>query len=341
MPDQREPTVVVLTGDPAGMGLPPGMQPAEKVANVRYVGADGLAAALPGADALFVWDFLSTAVAPAWPVRDQPRWLHIASAGVDRVLFPALGDTVVTNSRGVFEEPIADYVLMLVLAMARDLAGTLRNQGRRRWQHRATEPVAGRTALIVGTGPIGRAIGRRLRTIGLHVTGAGRTARPADPDLGDIVDPAGLPSALAAADYVVLAAPLTDATRGMIDARALAALRPTARLINVGRGELVVEPDLVAALRDGTVAGAALDVVAEEPLPVTSPLWDMPNVIVSPHMSGDLSDWREQLVALFVDNLRRFTEHAPLRNVVDKSLGYVPSGSIAPSPVPSVPGGSS
>jgi phosphoglycerate dehydrogenase-like enzyme len=327
MADLQKPTVVVLTGTESGMGGPPGMAEAENLANVRYVRSAELAAALPAADALFVWDFRSTAVAAAWPSGGGPRWVHIASAGVDRLLSPALvaADTVVTNSRGVFEEPIADYVLLLVLAFARDLPTTLRQQARHQWRHRETERVSGARALVVGTGPIGRAIGRRLATFGLRVTGAGRRARAADPDLGEIVGPDGLPEALAAADYVVLAAPLTDTTRGLIDAPALRAMRPTARLINVARGELVVEADLVAALREGTIAGAALDVAATEPLPPESPLWDLPGVIVSPHMSGDLIGWRDDLVTVFTRNLRRFAAGLPPHNVVDKALGYVSS----------------
>jgi phosphoglycerate dehydrogenase-like enzyme len=321
MADQHKPSVIVLTGD----NVPPGMAAAEEAANVRYVRAHQLADALPGADALFVWDFRSTAVASAWPSEGGPRWVHIASAGVDRLLFPGLADTVVTNSRGLFEEPIADYVLALVLCFAKGLHTTIRNQVEHRWQHRITESPAGTRALVVGTGPIGRAIGRRLRAFGLHVTGAGRTPHATDPDLGEIVGPDGLRPALTEADYVVLAAPLTDATRNMIDATAFAAMRPTARLINVARGELVVEPDLVTALRTGQIAGAALDAFAEEPLPASSPLWGMPNVIVSPHMSGDLTSWEDDLAMLFLDNLRRFVDGRPLRNVVDKTLGYVPS----------------
>ena len=154
MADLQKPTVVVLTGEESGMGRPPGMSEAEALANVRYVRSDELPAALPDADALFVWDFLSTAVAGAWPAEHGPRWVHIASAGVDRLLFPELvsGQAVVTNSRGVFEEPIADYVLLLVLAFARDLTTTLRHQSQRRWQHRETERVAGARALVIGTG---------------------------------------------------------------------------------------------------------------------------------------------------------------------------------------------
>ncbi|TDB76299.1 D-2-hydroxyacid dehydrogenase, partial [Actinomadura sp. KC216] len=253
--------------------------------------------------------------------------VHIASAGVERLMFPALieGDAVVTNSRGIFDEPIAEYVLGLVLAFAKDLHTTVRLQGERRWRHRETEGITGARALVAGTGPIGRAIGRRLSAAGLAVSGLGRTARVADPDLGTVHPMERRDAALAVADYVVLAAPLTPQTRGMIDAAALDRMRPSARLINVGRGALVAEADLVKALRDGRIAGAALDVFEDEPLPQSSPLWAMPNVIVSPHMSGDVVGWRDELVRLFADNLGRHVAGRPLRNVVDKRLGYVGS----------------
>ncbi|NDU73717.1 D-2-hydroxyacid dehydrogenase [Actinomadura sp. DSM 109109] len=317
------PDVVVLVGDVE----PRGMAEAEALARVRYVPETGLAAALPEADVLFMWDFLSDAVAAAWPASGGPAWVHTASAGVDRLMFPELvsGDTVITNSRGVFDEPIAEYVLGLVLAFAKDLHTTVRLQGERRWRHRETERITGARALVVGTGPIGRAIGRRLSAAGLVVSGAGRTARAADPDLGTVHPMERLGEALAGADYVVLAAPLTPQTRGMVDAAALGRMRPSARLVNVGRGGLVVEADLVEALRAGRIAGAALDVFEDEPLPASSPLWDMPGVIVSPHMSGDVVGWRDELVRLFADNLGRYVSGRPLRNVVDKRLGYVGS----------------
>jgi phosphoglycerate dehydrogenase-like enzyme len=317
------PDVVVLVGDVH----PRGMAEAERLARVRYVRETELAEALPGADVLFMWDFLSDALAGAWPASGGPGWVHIASAGVDRLMFPALveSETNITNSRGVFDEPIAEYVLGLVLAFAKDLPATLRLQGQRRWRHRETERITGARALVVGTGPIGRAIGRRLAAAGLAVTGAGRTARDADPDLGVVHPMERLDEALAEADYVVLAAPLTPRTRGMIDAAALERMRPSARLVNVGRGALVAEPDLVKALRAGRIAGAALDVFEDEPLPPSSPLWDMPNVIVSPHMSGDVVGWRDELVRLFTDNLGRYVSGSPLHNIVDKRLGYVGS----------------
>ncbi|WUI04317.1 D-2-hydroxyacid dehydrogenase [Spirillospora sp. NBC_00431] len=308
------------------------MAEAERLGRVRYVREPELAEALPGADVLFMWDFLSDALPGAWPSDGGPGWVHIASAGVDRLLFPRLveGGTVVTNSRGIFDEPIAEYVLGLVLAFAKDLHTTVRLQAERRWRHRETEGITGARALVVGTGPIGRAIARRLSAAGLAVSGAGRTARDADPDFGVVRPVEGLGELLTTADYVILAAPLTPQTRGMIDTAALDRMRPSARLINVGRGALVAEADLVKALLDGRVAGAALDVFEDEPLPPSSPLWDMPNVIVSPHMSGDVVGWRDELVRLFTDNLARHVAGRPLRNVVDKRLGYVDSHQNGP-----------
>jgi phosphoglycerate dehydrogenase-like enzyme len=303
------------------------MAAVEAEAAVRYTDAAGLAEALSGADALFVYDFLSTAVPGAWHAAGRLSWLHIASAGVDPVLFPGLreSDVVLTNSRGVFDDAIAEYVLGVVLAFAKDFARSLDLQRERRWRHRESERIAGREVLVVGTGPIGRAIARLLRGAGMRVSGAGRRARAVDPDFGVVHDTAELTRHLPAADYVVAVAPLTELTKGMFDARAFAAMKPSARFVNVGRGELVVTSDLIAALAGGVIAGAALDVFDTEPLPTDSPLWTMRDVLVSPHMSGDFAGWRNTLVDVFTDNFRRWRDGRPLRNVVDKSLGYVPS----------------
>ena len=250
-----------------------------------------------------------------------------ASAGVDNVLTAevAASDVTVTNSRAVFDVPLAEYVLGLVLAFAKDLPGTWDRQRRREWQHRDTERVASSTAVIVGVGPVGRAIARLLRAVGVRVRGVGRNARGGDPDFGDISASADMLRLLPEADWVVLVAPLTEQTRRMLGAAELAAMPASARLINVGRGWLVDEDALEAALRAGTPAGAALDVFEREPLPSSSPLWNLPGVLVSTHMAADTVGWREQLGELFLDNLRRWCAGQPLHNVVDKALGYVPT----------------
>jgi phosphoglycerate dehydrogenase-like enzyme len=315
--------IVVLHSD----DRPPGLDDALRgtPTAVRYAQPDELASAMPGADILLVWDFTSDAVRPAWPAADTLRWVHTASAGVDRVAFPDLlaSDVVLTNSRGVFDRPMAEYVLAAVLAFAKDLPATLRLQDGRHWQHRETERVAGRSAVVVGSGPIGRAIARLLIAVGMHVQLIGRTPRRDDPEFGEVYGQQALPGLAAGTDYLVLAAPLTDQTRGMVDATLLDALPSTARLINVGRGPLVVTDDLVAALNEGRLAAAALDVFEAEPLPADSPLWTTPGLIVSPHMSGDVHGWRDELVTLFVENLDRYSRGQPLHNVVDKARGYV------------------
>ncbi|WP_435201072.1 D-2-hydroxyacid dehydrogenase [Janibacter sp. GS2] len=319
------PVVVVLHG--ADRPSPQALAPVAERAEIRYTEAAGLADALEGADVVFAYDFLSTAIAEAWHAAGSVQWVHVAAAGVDALLSPQVreSEVVVTNSRGVFDSAIAEYVLGQVLSFAKDLPGSLRLQDERRWQHRESERVAGTRALVVGTGPIGRAIARLLRAAGLEVSGSGRRERTDDADFGTVTDTAGLPEALGRADWVVAIAPLTDSTKGMFAADAFAAMPAHARFINVGRGELVVTDDLVSALRDGAIAGAALDVVDVEPLPQDHPLWTLPGVMITPHNSGDFIGWRDALVTLFAENFVRWADGRPLDNVVDKSLGYVPT----------------
>ncbi|MFE2379535.1 D-2-hydroxyacid dehydrogenase [Streptomyces sp. NPDC059398] len=310
-----EPTVLVLDADP-----PPRLGRLAGRARVVHADAETLGRQLPHADVLLVWDFLSDAVRRAWPGEGpRPRWVHTASAGVDHLLCPELAasDTVVTNARGIFDQPIAEYVAGLVIAFAKDLPGTLELQRQRRWQHRETRRVAGTRAVVVGSGPIGRAIGATLTALGVRVALVGRTAR------GEVHGADELGGLLPGADWVICAAPLTDATRGMFDARAFAALKPSAHFVNVGRGALVVEDDLAQALGKRRLAGAALDVFAAEPLPPDSGLWDIPGLVISPHMSGDTVGWRDDLGEQFLGLYDKWANGEPLPNVVDKKRGYV------------------
>ncbi|MFE9177335.1 D-2-hydroxyacid dehydrogenase [Streptomyces sp. NPDC007126] len=310
------PTLLVLDAEPL-----PRLGRLTGRARIEHADAATLAERLPYADVLLVWDFTSHAVREAWPGGGpRPRWVHTASAGVDHLMCPELAesDTVVTNARGVFDRPIAEYVAALVLAMAKDLPATLRLQGERTWRHRESMRVAGTRACVVGSGPIGRAIASTLEALGVTTALVGRTARPG-------VHPAGeLDRLLAGADWVVAAAPLTDDTRGMFDARRFGLMRPSARFVNVGRGQLVVEEDLVEALTARRIAGAALDVLNDEPLAPDSALWKVPELIVSPHMSGDTIGWRDELGVQFVELFESWAAGGPLANVVDKKRGYVP-----------------
>lgn len=316
-----KPIIAVLCGD----HRPPGMSAVETATHVRYASAANLPQALLAADVLFVWDFLSTALAQAWSHADRLRWVHAASAGVDPLMFPELIDStvVLTNSRGIFDRPIAEYVLGLILLFAKDLDGTFELQQQRTWRHRETERIDGQKALVVGVGSIGRQIGRLLSAAGMTVIGVGRTAHSRDRDFGDVKASSDLLSLLPDADYVIVAAPLTEESRAMFDAAAFGRMKQTARLINIGRGPIVVEKDLAQALQEKRIAGAALDVFSEEPLPPDHRLWAVPNLLISPHMSGDFGGWRDALVKLFAENFRRWLADETLINIVDKKLGYV------------------
>ncbi|WP_419995292.1 D-2-hydroxyacid dehydrogenase [Streptomyces boninensis] len=308
-------SVLVLEDDP-----PPDLSRLTDRVRVITAGESGLAELLPQADVLLVWDFLSDAVRDAWPASGPtPSWVHTASAGVDRLMFPGLvdSDTQLTNARGVFDQPIAEYVAGLVLAMAKDFRGTYERQRQHRWQHRETLRVAGTRAVVVGSGPIGRAIGRTLSGLGVVVDLVGRTEREGVRAI------AALPELLPKADWVVSAAPLTDDTREMFGKAAFEAMPDRARFINVGRGALVVQRELAAALESGELAGAALDVFEAEPLPAGDPLWDVQGLFISPHMSGDVVGWRDALSEQFCDNFDRWAAGEPLFNVVDKRAGYV------------------
>jgi len=321
------PVVVVLCA--SSDQRPPHLEALDGRVTLRYADAAGLASAVGGARALFLWDFFSTAVADVWSHCDRLEWIHVAAAGVDTLLFDGLRESrvTVTNARGVFDRPIAEYVLASVLAHAKRLHESHDLQREAVWRHRETRTVAGARALVVGTGGIGREIARLLRAVGLQVRGAGRTARTNDVDFGDVVASADLVHQVGWCDYLINAVPLTPQTRGLINAEVFAALRPSAHLVNVGRGATVVQDELAEALAAGRFDGASLDVFEEEPLPVDSPLWSIPGVVVSAHMSGDVIGWRDVLARQFVANAERWLAGEPLDNVVDTALGYVPSRS--------------
>ncbi|MFJ8549784.1 D-2-hydroxyacid dehydrogenase [Streptomyces sp. NPDC093676] len=310
------PTLLVLDAEPL-----PRLGRLTGRVRIEHVDDSALARRLPFADVLLVWDFTSRAVLDAWPGEGpRPRWVHAASAGVDHLLCPELAasDTVVTNARGVFERPVAEYVAALVLAMAKDLPRTWDLQRERRWRHRETTQVAGTRACVVGSGPIGRTIARTLKALEVTTSIVGRVPRTG------IHGPADLDRLMARADWVVAAAPLTEQTRGMFDIRRFGVMQPSARFVNVGRGGLVVEGALAEALTKRWIAGAALDVFQNEPLAPDSPLWHVPGLLVSPHMSGDTVGWRDELGAQFVGLYERWEAGKPLVNVVDKKRGYVP-----------------
>lgn len=317
--------IAVLTAP--GEGLPAGMEPLQREADLRVAeDAAGLQAALPGAQVLCVTDFRTDALAQAWPAADALEWIHATSAGVDALLIPAVRDSdiPVTNARGIFDRCIAEYVLGQVIAFCKDFAGNWQLKQDHQWKHRETEPVAGQRLLVVGAGAIGRQIARTCGVVGIECDGVGRRARGGDEDFGAIYAQADLLSLLPDYDFVVIAAPLTEATRGLFGAAEFDAMAEHARLINIGRGPIVRTEALVDALRDGVIDGAALDVFEEEPLPADHPLWDLPNVHISAHMAGDFIGWNTALSEQFIDNFRRWQRGEPFENRVDKARGFVP-----------------
>jgi phosphoglycerate dehydrogenase-like enzyme len=278
--------------------------------------ADELREAQEGAEILFLNDFRSGLLREVGP--GGLRWIHTSSIGVDALLTKEIvhSDIVVSNSRGVCERPIAEWILGVLLVFTKDLRRTIELQQEHRWLHRETEPLLGREVLVVGPGPVGRETTLLLRAAGMEVSVVGRTGR-VDAELGTVHPFAELDHRLGEVDDVVLTLPLTEETRGLFDAARLARMRQGARLVNVGRGAVVVEQDLLQAIDSGHLGGAALDVFEREPLPADSALWDRSDILVSPHASGDLVGWRSRVVDRFAENLRRWKTGQPLRDVVD------------------------
>jgi phosphoglycerate dehydrogenase-like enzyme len=269
-------------------------------------------------------------------------WVHSATSGVERALTPAAlaRDVLVTNARGVFSRPIAEHVLLMILAVSRHLPELLDLQRERTWQPLEGRELRELTIGIVGYGSLGRSVASLASAFGARVIAMRRRLDapevrvegdpaaddgeifPLEPRLDRLVGPDGLPSLLADSDIVVLAAPLTPETEGLIDEVAIASMKRTAWLVNVARGRLVDDRALIRALRENRIGGAALDTFRDEPLPQSSPYWELPNVILTPHTAWSSARVLERSIDLFCDNLVRYSRGEPLRNVVDPEAGY-------------------
>lgn len=259
------------------------------------------------------------------------KWVQAVAVGVGGMLYPEMvaSPIVITNARGIRARAMAEHVLGVSIALARKLHIAVRRQVERQWAQTEIEGgdgivvLQGRRMGVIGLGAIGLEVARLAAAIGMKVTAVRKNvAAPRPPEVDEVLAPSQLEELLAKSDIVVLAPPLTSDTRGLIGDRELAAMKRTAFLINIGRGKLVHDVALVDALREGRIGGAALDVFATEPLDPDSPYWTLPNVIVTPHVSGAMEDYWVPLLALFAENLRRFERGAQLLNVVDKHAGY-------------------
>lgn len=248
------------------------------------------------------------------------RWVQVMGAGAERFLVPQLPSHVVVTRAPVFGEWMSEYVLGWCLSISQKMETYRAAQREQRWiQEIEPEPLRGRTMTVVGLGDIGRALARAASVMGFRVLGVSRRARRV-PHVERVYSPAAMARALAAADVVVLAVPLTPETRGLLGARELAAMKPEAWLVNVARGPVVDEKALIAALAGRRLGAAILDVFDEEPLPPGHPLWTLPNVIVTPHISGPSK--ADEITAVFNENLKRYVRGERLKHVVDRKRGY-------------------
>jgi len=286
---------------------------------------DTLRRLLPDADVAFT-PFVDRDVFAAAP---RLRWVQSPAVGVGSLMFPELlaSDVVLTSARGIRARSIAEHVLGVTIALARRLPATLRAQTAHRWAQEELETEArtlqGQRMGIIGLGAIGLEVAKIAAPFGFRVSAIRRRAgEPVPDDVQEVWTPDRLPDLLAQSDVVVLAAPHTPETKRLIGRAQIDRMKPGALIVNVARGKLVDDEALIDALRSGRLGGAALDVFSQEPLEPSSPYWDLPNVIVTPHTSGAMQDYWTPLVTLFADNLRRFEKGEPLHNVVDKVAGY-------------------
>ncbi len=283
--------------------------------------------AAAGAQVIFNWTGTRALLREVLAMAPAVRWVHTRSAGLDDLLSPELAahPAVLTNATGAFSPSLGEWVLGAILYFAKDFRRLICNQAAGVWEQFDVPFIEGQTVGIVGFGDIGRAVATRVRAMGMRVLALKRHAPPpghADPLAERIYAAESRSEMLAECDYVVIAAPLTPETRGMIGPVELAAMKPGSVLINVGRGPVVDEAALIEALSGGRIKGAALDVFDREPLPAGHPFYMLENVLLSPHSADHTADWLERAMRLFLDQFERFRAGLPLDNVVNKTLGY-------------------
>lgn len=288
-----------------------------------------IARAAPGAEVI-LYSALAGGTPPfsdVWPHTGAGlRWVHSFEAGVDRLLTPELraSEVTVTNAAGVYAPPLGEFAVLGVLFFYKRVRRLLRAQAAEKWDQHEVDALAGKVLGVVGYGGVGRACAAACRKLGMRVWALRRHPERRERGVEKTFGPDGLHPMLAGCDVLLAAAPLTPETHHMLDAAAFTAMKAGGLVINVGRGPVIDEAALVAALRSGQVAGAALDVFEREPLAAGHPFWKMENVLLSPHCTDRTLDpwWIEVGMACFRDNFRRYRAGKPLLNVVDKAAGY-------------------
>ena len=258
-----------------------------------------------------------------WSGARRLRLIQTIGAGVDTLLpasdLPA--EVRITNARGIHGAQMSEHALAMMLAFAKQLPQVLVNQRMKRWQWFAPLSLEGKTCSILGMGTIGRLVAERAKQFGMRVIGLQRQPK-AFKHADEVLPPEQLQRAVQQADYLVVILPKTPRTLHLLDAKVLADLRPDAVLINMARGGIVDETAVANMLREGRLRGAALDVFAEEPLPESSDLWMVPNLIITPHVAGLVPDYLDRILKIFIDNLKRLEDGKPLINEIDRARGY-------------------
>jgi phosphoglycerate dehydrogenase-like enzyme len=277
---------------------------------------------LAAAEALFAWGHPQDPWDDILEAAQALRWVHSTGAGIEYLLTPRFVESRIrlTNSRGIHSPAVAELAIGLVLGVAKHLPERVRDQAARNWTQELNVGLKGKTVLVIGMGSIGSAVARAAYGLGMYVIGVKRSARPAR-WAHEVITTSQLDSALPRAEFVLVCAPATEETRGLLNADRLRRMPRGAVLVNVARGSLVDEDALIELLRSGHLGGAGLDVFEHEPLPTDSPLWEMPNVLITPHYPN-VEGWERPTVERFIDNVERFLAGRPLRDVVDKHRGY-------------------
>ena len=289
--------------------------------------AGAFARAAAEADVIFSWSIAGDLLERVWEMSPNVRWVHSRAAGLDGVIFPGIVDSPVplTNGSGVFSQSLGEFFIGAALFFAKDFRRMVRSQEAGLWEQFDIVEVSGQTVGIVGYGDIGRACAARARALGMRVL-AVRRHGPMLYNMDPLVDrtygPDGLHEVLEKSDYVVVAAPLTPETRGMIGDAQFARMKPGAVIVNVGRGPVIDEAAMVRALEQRRIRGAALDVFEREPLAEGHPFYRLDNVLLSPHCADHTPDWLERAMQFFLDQFATYRKGEPLQNVVDKRLGY-------------------